>query len=256
VASQLWFDFFERCEPPHTWLLCLPHAGSGVSLFRPWPNLLAPQIGVVGVRLPGREARIRESPLRSVAGIRRRFVAVADWVVDRPFALFGYSMGGLLAYEFAHALRDRFQVEPAALFVAACAAPQLERRQTRLSDFADRELIDRLERLGGMPAAVLREPELLELCLPILRADLEACDNYRYRARPPLNCPIFALGGRRDSYITADDLLAWSELSCGGFDRQMFDGGHFFIHHEQSRVLQCLETALLQLVGAPSMELV
>jgi len=210
-------------------LVCFPHAGAGASLFARWKGLLPSTIQLCSVHLPGRETRLSEPPDSQieplVEDLRRSLTSFAD----RPIALFGYSMGALLAFEVARALR-RTGIPPVALFVAALRAPQIPSQRMRISGLPEPEFLAALiQRYGGIPREILNEPELLRLFIPILRTDLALIEEYRYDPGPPLQCPIRCFGGTEDASVTRAELEMWREQTLGNFDLQMMSGGHFFI---------------------------
>jgi surfactin synthase thioesterase subunit len=210
-------------------LVCFPHAGGGASLFARWKSLLPPEVQVHPARLPGRETRLREPLVERTELLVAEVMAAVAGFADRPLALFGYSMGALLAFEVARAL-DRSGTPPAALFVAALRAPQTETARPRIAHLPEAEFLTALQlRYGGMPAEILREPELLRLFVPILRADLAVVENYRYEPGPPLPCPVRCFAGTLDTSVTRPELEAWAEQTRGGFAFQQVPGDHFFI---------------------------
>lgn len=160
-----------------------------------------------------------------------------------PYALFGHSLGALLAFELAHTLRERKGVAPVALFASGTAAPSRREDRSFSGDKSDAELVEQLRRFRGTPEEVIANDELMRLTLPVLRADLCMCGRYSYRRRPPLDCPVHVLGGRDDD-ASVDQLLAWRDESAPGFSLSLFDGGHFFIREQQVAVLGLLRDRL------------
>jgi surfactin synthase thioesterase subunit len=171
---------------------------------------------------------------------------LADEIHDElytTYALFGHSLGAVLAFELARALRDRGSPAPAALFASGTAAPSRRDDSGLAGENSDAELIERLRRFKGTPEEVFANDELMRLTLPVLRADFRMLSRYRHRAGPPLECPIHVLGGRDDA-ATLDQLLAWRVDSAPGFSLSLFDGGHFFIHESQGAVLALVRDRL------------
>lgn len=224
-------------------LFCFPPAGGGAALFRTWWQELPDDIEVCGVQLPGRDLR-RQEPL--IARITPLVHALADALgpeLARPYALFGHSMGARVAFELVRELRRRGQPEPARLVVSGRPAPHCPQRDPMHALAAD-QLIERLRRLGGTPELVLREPELMAMFLPIVRADLGVNEVEDHRPEPPLACPIVAFGGSHDERCHRGELEAWRDHTRGSFTLEIFAGGHFFVQTAARELLAALGRAL------------
>jgi medium-chain acyl-[acyl-carrier-protein] hydrolase len=240
MRVDTWFHCRRPSPNARLRLLCFPYAGGGVSVFRTWPELLPADLEVWAIQLPGRDGRMREPIPETVQAVA---AAAADGLVphlDTPFACFGHSMGALIAFEFARQLRRRGDPGPTHLFASARRAPQLPQRDAALHTLPDALFLEELrQRYNGIPAAILAEPELLKLFLPMLRADFKMIETYQYAAEAPLACPITALGGDQDGLATPEDLAAWRAQTHGAFNQMQLPGGHFY-----------LQTALPQLLAA------
>jgi surfactin synthase thioesterase subunit len=209
-------------------LFCFAHAGGGSSFFRPWKPL-APRIAVVPVVLPGREARWREPAYTKMdLLIEALFDAIAPQL-DRPFALFGHSLGAIIAYELARRLADSGVGPPLCLFVSARRMPFLPARRPPIYNLPDDQLLAHIEQLNGTSFNLLREPSLLSALLPCLRADFELNDSYSPSPGRPLSIPISAFVGDRDPLVGIGEMRRWSELTAGEFSLRLFDGGHFYL---------------------------
>lgn len=224
-------------------VLCLPHAGAGAGAYRGWAAGLGPELAVLAVQLPGREQRFGEPPLTGAAEIVERLTGPALDLLREPYLLFGHSMGALLAYELAHALSWHGR-EPAGLVVSGHAAPQLGRLRPAVHDLPDDALVAHLRMLSPAGAAVLDEPELRELLLPVMRADFTVCDTYTHPARPPLRTPIMVLAGDADPTVPAGSLAPWRELTTGATAVHDFPGGHFYLDDHLDRVLGLVAAGL------------
>lgn len=225
-------------------LICFPYAGGGPSLFRGWPLDLLRNIEVCAVQLPGREARMKEPPIGDLTRLVADLADAIEPSLDRPIALFGHSIGGLVAFEFARELRDRYGIEPVHLFVSGCPAPQLPDGE-RLSDLPDGEFLERVQRFNGTPREILGHAEMMELVMPTLRADFSLRDTYVHRPAPPLNCAISAFGGMADQAVGADKLEPWKAHTAEGFQLWLFQGDHFFVRTAQVAVVEAM-TLILQ----------
>lgn len=226
-------------------LLCIPYAGVGASVYRAWPRAMPATIEVRLAQLPGREGRFREPAAVRLDPLVAGLTAACAPLLDKPLAIFGYSLGALIGFELARALRRGHGIEPAYLAVAARRAPHLPERFPPLHRLPDAELVAELRRrYDGIPEAILADPELLALFLPILRADVAVMASYRYAPEPPLRAPIAAFGGRDDREVGRTDLEAWADQTTGAFDVRVFTGGHFFLQSEGSGVIAAVAADL------------
>jgi medium-chain acyl-[acyl-carrier-protein] hydrolase len=225
-------------------LICLGSAGSGASLFCGWNGLTPSWLRVVGVNLPGREARHREPLLRDCAALAQG-TAQALRGLQGPIALFGHSFGALLAFETARRLRDKGDIQqPVRLLVAGRAAPQLHHPYRKTYDLPDPEFIDVLQRYGGTDARILNDPEALRFFLPAIRADLAVNAEYVYTEAPPLRLPITAVRGRQDPVCRFEELQAWQAQTEMPLDMHEWDGAHFFYRQSLHRLLAVFSATL------------
>jgi surfactin synthase thioesterase subunit len=224
-------------RPADVVLYCLPYAGGGAGVYRDWRGRL-PGVEVVPVHLPGRNGRIRERPHVSVDALVADLAGAMEPRLHRPFAVFGHSMGALLAFELARLLRGRGLPRPRVLFASGAVAPQSRRPPEDAG--STRELIMRIRNLGGPGLEALRNPELLRLVLPWLRADFHMVDGYVYRDQPPLDCPIHAFCGSRDPEVSRADAEGWlGQTSAGGAVR-VLPGDHFFLDESRDALLAAI----------------
>lgn len=226
-------------------LFCFPYAGGTTYTYRNWQAQLPPSIEVCPVELPGRGARLGEPPETSIARLVGSMAPALLPYMDRPFALFGHSMGGLLSFELARELRRLGGPRPTHVFVSACPSPQVGGRRRRVTyDLPEPEFFAELRRLGGTPEGVLEHPELTQLVLPLLRADFEACQTHEHVPGPPLGCPLTVLGGLHDEEVGRDELEGWREHTEASCTVRMLAGGHLFVNTAQHTILRLLVNEL------------
>jgi medium-chain acyl-[acyl-carrier-protein] hydrolase len=221
-------------------LFCLPYAGGGLAAFFKWADALPACIELGALQLPGRAARLREAPFEQMGPLADAIVRQLAPLLDRPFALFGHSMGALVSFEVAHRLWDLGAGTPRHLFVSASRAPHAAERGRVLHALSDAELVMELRRLNGMAPQLLDEPELLQLVLPAVRADLTVCETYACATARPLPCPITAFGGLDDPRAPREDIEAWLAQTSGPFELHMIPGDHFFLHTAQEQMLSII----------------
>lgn len=199
-------------------------------MFRTWQPLLPPDIELSMAHLPGRESRWGEPPLSDLATIAS---ALSDVIaVDRrPFALFGHSLGALIAFEVLRQLRRTTGLEPVRFFASAHRGPDLPLLHPKIAGLSDRAFVQEVNaRHGGVPPEVADNQELMDLMVPSLKADYRLFEEYQHVVESPISCPISVFGGTQDRYLSEADLSAWRGLTTGPFVLRMIEGGHFFVN--------------------------
>jgi medium-chain acyl-[acyl-carrier-protein] hydrolase len=211
------------------WLLCFPHAGAGSAAYASWSRLLPPEIGLRVVQPPGREARLREPAYRDAGSFARDLVPSVATLTDRPVALFGHSVGAIVAFEVAREMRRAGLPAPCHVYVSGRQAPHIGVRGRSTWDLGDKALVAELRALGGTPAALLDDPELLALFLPPLRADLELNECHEFVEEEPLDVPITAFAAATDVRAAPDDVAEWAAHTTREFALVSVAGGHFAV---------------------------
>jgi medium-chain acyl-[acyl-carrier-protein] hydrolase len=230
-------------------LFCFPYAGGGASLFRTWPSELPETIEVCPILLPGRESRIDAIPFSRIGPLVQTLSSILRPHLTTSFAFFGHSMGAFIAFELARQLRREYHLQPAHLFVSGCRAPHRPNPHPLLYGLPEPAFIQALLRLNGTPEEVVNNRELLELMLPVLRADFALCETYVYSAEQPLDCSITAFGGVDDSEVTYDEIAAWSEQTQKTFTLHVLPGNHFFLRTAQPLLLQIISQELVRVIN-------
>lgn len=214
---------------PRLRLFCFSHAGGGTTLYQPWRALLGPDIDVCPILLPGRESRRRETPERRVEPLLEPLFGELLPLADRPYALFGHSMGTVLAFEMAQRFARRHWRQPSALLVSGRRAPHLPSRRPPYSGLPDAEFLEAVASLNGTPTAMLEAPDLLRLFLPALRADFQLVEAYRPGGSEVLGCPVEVLLATSDPEITRVEADEWARWTTGRFAVTEFPGDHFYL---------------------------
>jgi surfactin synthase thioesterase subunit len=236
-----WISGGRRNPEARCRLFCLPHSGSGASQFASWQKFLPPFLDICPIQLPGRENRYRETPFTQLHPIAKNLAMALEPYLDRPYILYGYSWGALIAFELARQLRRQKIPPPVALYTLARPAPHLPQTKDPLHQLPDDSFVQELiRRFNGMSPVILQDQELMKLLLPTLRADVTALETYVYQDEEPLDCPIRAFGGRFDSTTTEDDLRAWQLHTKSSFELEMFHGDHFFIRNHQQSIFRSI----------------
>lgn len=226
-------------------LFCFPYAGVGGSVYVPWARELPPTVDVCPVQLPGREARLHEPACPWLSELVAALVPALEAYLDVPCALFGHSMGALMAFELARELRRQGKPGPALLFVSGRRAPHLGSRREPFSHLPDADFVAEIRRrYDGVPGEVLEHQDLMALLLPALRADISLIEHYVFLDGPVLDCPISAFGGQADPEASEAELTAWRQHTRGAFTHQIVPGDHFFIRSARAELVAAVAAGL------------
>ncbi|HEV2682062.1 MAG TPA: thioesterase domain-containing protein, partial [Rhodanobacter sp.] len=238
TCPNRWFKCFGESPYARRRLICFHHAGGGASLFREWRRYFFPDTEVWAVTIPGRETRITEKPvdqLRTLAGMLMEALPL-----DLPFAFFGHSLGAVVGFELARQLHERRLAVPQHLFVSACSAPHLCRRDKSRANLGDAELLRLLEGFGGTPKEILGHSEYLEMVFSTLRADFNLIDGYFVPDGCDVRFPITAYVGSSDVHVRPDKVLAWDRWATHDFSCHSFDGDHFYLTQHREALIKDL----------------
>jgi len=242
-----WISFRKPRPQARLRLFCFPYAGGGALIYREWADDMPSDIEVCPVQLPGRERRLREKSFTHIEPMIEALVPALTPYFDMPFAFFGHSMGATVGFELAGRLEKDGLPTPQHMVASARRGPQLPPEDDKqYYTLPDDEFKERLREIQGTPEQVLENEELMDLMLPLLRADFELIDTYRPTTTPPLSCPITAMGGLGDDEVPREELEAWGEMTRRRFRLRMFPGDHFFLHEERKALVLAVAESLLR----------
>lgn len=241
-------DSWIACRKPNPQarlrLFCFPYVGTGASIFRTWSDGLPADVEVCPVQFPGRGTQLMETPFTELSPLVQALAQALAPLLDKPFAFFGHSLGALVGFELTRQLRRLSGVQPVRLFVSAARAPQIPPRDRPIHALSEGEFLVELRRLNGIPRKVLEDAEVMQIMLPVLRADFAVYETYVYSTEPPLDCFISSFGGLQDQRVSRGDLEAWRDQTNASFSLRMFPGDHFFLNTTQRLLLQALSQEL------------
>lgn len=241
-----WVIRFQPQAAARLRLYCFASCGGSAAEFWNWWRHLPAEIEVCAIQLPGRANRRHEPPCTEITSLTQTLAEVLRPYCDRPFALFGHSFGGLLAFELTRYLQQQALPLPRHLFVSSRRAPHLPNPSACFWRLPDRELIDRLKAVWPWFSQELAgSPLYRERTLPALRADLRLTDGYVYSEAPRLGCPLTCFGGAEDARVPEHELAAWRQQTRCAFHLRLFAGGHFYLRNNDVALIQAIMQQLL-----------
>nr|WP_254592727.1 alpha/beta fold hydrolase [Pectobacterium polaris] len=223
-------------------LICLPFAGGSASHYQPFASGLPPWVELCAAQLPGRSTRLREAPCQRIDEVveaLRRHIPL-----DKPWLLFGHSLGCRLGMSLMQALQKHGQRLPLHFIASGCRPLHLIRDISPMSSLSDAAFIQRLHGYGGTPPELLAHQELMALVLPMLRADFRLVEDYQLSSATPLPLPVTIMGGRQDQNVPVVELPQWQALFTDPATILLFEGGHFFIQQQRQAVVEALAQIL------------
>lgn len=211
-------------------LVCFSYCGGGTAPFRPWAAALPRDVDLALVCLPGRERRLTEPAVHRWDDLLAEALTSVWSLVDRPYVLFGHSLGAWIAFDVAVHMERHGGSPPRALVVSASNAPSRAADENGLgptSRTSDEVLLAWMRRVGQLSDAILADRGRSQLALDLFRADKRAAETYRFTPGQAVACDLRRLSGVQDQQVDADD-APWAALAAGSFRAARLPGGHFY----------------------------
>lgn len=240
MGQRNWYLEYKKNPDALIRLFCFHHSGGGASAYYPWVDYLSSKIEMIAIQLPGREDRFVESLNNNLNDIITKLSKEFAIYKDKPFFVFGHSLGALISYEFINSVHQLYSLYPRHMIISATKAPHLPLRRKELSKLDNKSLKEELRIYDGVDKRILNNDELLDLFLPIIRSDFGIYENYNFLKSMPVPCDILALSGDEDQTVTQEEILAWSVYTTGQFEHMSFPGKHFFIKEQQNKILEII----------------
>lgn len=227
-------------------LFCLAYAGGSCSIYEGWKKYIHPYIEVVPVEYSGRGKRFSESLYTNINDLTEDiYNTIKSELNEMPYAFLGHSMGSLVAYELAYKIKENHENDPMHIFFSGKSAPNIIKTEKVLHTLNDNEFKKEILKLNGTPKEVLENKELMDIFLPVLRADFKANEEYEYNGkRDKLDCDFTVLYGKEED-IEINEIIEWknhTKCSCNFFQ---LNGGHFFINSEFENVTKIINSILM-----------
>jgi medium-chain acyl-[acyl-carrier-protein] hydrolase len=218
-------------------LFCFSYAGGNAATFRRWHNKFTDNVEVVSIQLPGRANRFGEPVITEMEPLVDQVLNAVSGCLDKPYALFGHSLGSRIAFQLAVECSKNGLRMPCHFIASASRSPDLPIGIGDIYKLPDEEFLTEMGKLNGTPLSILKNKELMQMLLPQLKADFCLAYEYQYADDIKLDIPVSVFGGEEDTDIAYSQLQSWDKYFVTPPDITMFEGGHFFIEDENSGIV-------------------
>lgn len=224
-------------------LFCIPYAGGAASVFRNWKSFLAPSIELYGIQFPGREARFSEPPITDLAIAVNQIAQNIELCNVKNFSIYGHSLGAAVALELTYELEKR-GIYPKNLFISGKQSPNLKSLRKPIAHLPDKEFLKELSSYNSTPMEVLQNQELIDLLLPMLKADFFLAENYLDDPSKIIHANLIAIGSLQDAWLTPTSLEGWHKKTRGKLTTHWLDGGHLFLNDDPKHLIELINKIL------------
>lgn len=231
-------------------LFCLPYAGGSSAIYYKWRSYLSSSINMIPVELKGRGRRFNEEFYESIEeAVEDVFLYIKNKVCDDEYVIFGHSMGSLLSYELYHKISESGLKMPRHLFLSGYKAPSCPKDEAITHTLPDRDFVKKIMDFGGTPEELIKNNELFQLFLPIIRNDFKIIELYNHKSRQnKIECDVSILYGNQDS-IKLEDISDWKNHVGNGFKIYNFNGNHFFINGNTKEITEIINSTCKEIVN-------
>lgn len=227
-------------------LICLPYAGGNIYSYLGYAKLAPSYLNLIPIELPGRGVRMKEKLLRDIDQmVEDIFVQTQPHLNDKPYIIYGHSMGAILGYLLTKRILKEGMSAPRQLIFTGARAPSVRDLEQKRHLLSKDKFIAKLIEYGGSPDEILQDESIMNFFEPIIRADFEGVENYIYTASKPLNIPISIMIGKNEP-VTYEDAIAWQNETNLPIEVRQFEGGHFFILEHQEEIMSIIRKKIDQ----------
>ncbi|WP_394205017.1 thioesterase II family protein [Shewanella waksmanii] len=214
-------------------LICFPCAGGNASMFSSWPEQVPQDFEVFALNAPGRGARFFESPYTSMEELVKNLLEDSHLLAEKPYAIFGHSLGARVGYEFIRRATARGLPMPLHFVASGSRAPNIPCFSSPTYTLSSDAFMQIIYDMDGIPDELRENKEMMALLEPTFRADFQIAETYIGQVNK-LACPITALCGTEDCRVPATTVEQWQAFTMYPITVKSYTGGHFFINHNDA----------------------
>ncbi|WP_291922541.1 thioesterase domain-containing protein [Chitinophaga sp.] len=227
-------------------VFCIPFAGGNKYSYREYEQCAPAHINIIPLEYPGRGSRIREGFIKDMdALVDDIYQQMSKVGFQHNYAIYGHSLGGVVALFLARKILAERQRKPLHLFITGTTGPSSPARQAKKRYLLSKEdFIEELKELDGCPEEILNNPEMLDYFEPILRADFEVSETFNYVPAHPLDLSLTVITGTEEDMET-EDIRMWQLETSRLVDFRQMPGKHFFIFNNAAEILNIISEKIL-----------
>ena len=244
-----WFSLLFPNSKAKLRLFCLPYAGGNAVIFKSWAKNIMSDIEIVAIQPPGRSTRLQETPFKHMDMLIDDLMTVFPSVLDKPYVIFGHSLGSRIGFELLARLQHQELRLPEHFIASGSRGPHIPCLDEISYDLPDDQFVLKLKAMGGTPAELLDSNELMALLLPMIRADFQIAETHHFSGNILLDIPVTVFGGKNDPRVSIQELHTWQQHFSLPADIALFDGGHFFIDTHRHDVIARLDRLLAKTIN-------
>ena len=252
MSSSNWLVFISGASRPLMRLICFPYACGSASIYRGWKAHFPETVELIGIQPPGRETRFGDPLISDLHEYIEQASEAILTLPSMPTILFGHSLGAAVAFEVCHALEAQGH-GPSGLIVSGRPSPEFPLTRKRIANLPDHEFLKGLDEFNGTPKAILQNQDLVDLFLPLWRADFSMAESYvDHATKQPVKAPILAIGSKQDPWLTDDAISQWSRFTKAEFEEASFDGDHFYLNQQAPALSALIQRTMLLPIASSS----
>lgn len=232
-------------------LICLPYAGGSSTIYYKWKKYLSDSIELVPIELAGRGRRMKEEFYESMSqAVDDVYNIINPLIKESDYALYGHSMGTIIAFELCRKLINERERQPLHLFVSGRYPPSVAREKKYLSRLPNNEFINEIFKLGGTSSKLIDDKELRDLFIPILKADYRIIEEYKYiDINKKFDFGITAFNGKADTEVTYSEIKQWQNHTIAKNIVYEFEGNHFFINDKFVEITEIINSTIDSIIS-------